>query len=60
MHEPKLLTIPKKNVELEGTINTPLEGTNNYAQTKTSKKRQYYVLNETSKISKKSPSWRGQ
>ncbi len=56
MREPKLPTIPppKKIAELEGTINTPSEGTNNYARTKTSKKRQYYyVRNKTSKISKK-------
>jgi hypothetical protein len=52
---------PQKIIaKLEGTINTPLEGTNNYAQTKTSKKRQYYVQNKTSEISKKLPSWRGQ
>jgi hypothetical protein len=50
--ETKLPKISKKmpswRVELEGTINTPSEGTNNY------------VRNKTSKISKKSPSWRGQ
>jgi hypothetical protein len=38
--------------ELEGAINTPAEGTNNYMQTKTSKKRQNYMRNKTSKISK--------
>jgi hypothetical protein len=64
--ETKLPKISKKTPswrgELEGTINTPLEGTNNYAQTKTSKKCQYYYMqNKTFKISKKKlPSWRGQ
>ncbi len=37
-----------KIAELEGTINTPSEGTNNYAQTKTSEKRQYYAQNKIS------------
>jgi hypothetical protein len=38
-----------KIAELEGTINTPSEGTKNYAQNKTSENRQYYVRNKTSK-----------
>jgi hypothetical protein len=44
---------PQKIAELEGTINNPSEVTNSYVQTKTSKKRQYYVRNKTSQISKK-------
>jgi hypothetical protein len=40
--------LPSWRGELEGTINTPSEGTNNYVQ------------NKTSEISKKLPSWRGQ
>ncbi len=44
---------PSWRGKLEGTINTPSEGTNNYAWTETFKKRQYYVRNKTSEISKK-------
>ncbi len=41
-----------KITKLEGTINTPSEGTNNYAWNRTSKNRQYYARTKLPKFPK--------